>query len=850
MPERTSTSLEFSFVCPLSGGLHARPASHLADVANEYVSECILANLRNGSVASLKSVLAIISADVREGDSCTVRVEGTDERQAQTALLQFVNEVLPGCDVPLPKSDIAVRDGTIPRALKSTDVPFCFGAPASSGIGQGRVVFLDGMSLRQRINGRGPVDALNELEQIKRATSVVCARLREKLKHSKSTAEAGILQADLAIANDVSLAQKLRESVLQGMPAGEAVAAAGEFFIDLLRRSGSEYISDRALDIEEICLQLLGELYGNDFKPANVQLSGPSVVVVESLAPQQLLALDRQHLQALVVGHSGATSHAIILARSLGIPAVVGVKNARQMLSPSQEIVVDAIRGLIATRVPPAIQRFYEREMATLERRRNKLSSSANVRATTIDGRSIEVAANAASYDELRLAFESGADGIGLFRTEGLFLGREHAPSEEEQFEIYAHAARIASGRPVIIRTFDLGGDKPVPYLSLPVEKNPFLGYRGSRIYTEHTDLLQSQLRAILRASVFGRVQIMAPMIASLEDVLLFKAQLSKAKQHLHTRGTFFAPDIPVGMMIEVPSAGFILDQLCREVDFFSLGTNDLNQYFLAADRDNPKTASLSDRLHPGFLRFLQKIVGEVHAAGKWIGMCGQMAAEIHHLPLLLGLGLDEISIPSAKILEVKRAVLCLSANNCESLLSRAIALGSSTEIENLIDESRLPHSSQPLLTVDLIMLESDTSTKEEAIQEIVDAFYVAGRTDNRMRLEEAVWAREAVYPTGLGYGFAAPHCKTDAVNADSIAVLKLKQGIEWGSVDGQPVNMIILIAMREAHEPSRHMQVFSQLARNLMNEEFRRSLLNIEDAPKMTSYLARELGVGDLAVQ
>jgi multiphosphoryl transfer protein len=843
MTQRTSPSLEFAFVCSLSDGLHARPASHLAEVANDFASDCSLSNQRTGSVASLKSVLAIISADVRQGDRCTVQVRGADEQAAHAALFRFVEQVLPACDVPLAGMGAITGNGNLPRILKAAKVNFCFGSPVSHGIGQGKVVLLNGMALPKGLSARIAVEPQAELDQLKRATAAVRGRIRERLTHTKSSTEAGVLQADLALAGDVSLAQKLAEHVSQGKSAGQAVMEAGEFFIDLLRHSESDYIRERALDIEEICLQLLEEIYGVDFQAAAIELREPSVVVVETLAPQQLLGLDRRWLKALVLEHSGATAHAVILARSLGIPTLVGVKNARHVLTAGQEVVVDAIRGLVATQVSSAVSRFYERERKTLALRQEFLPVQTTGPAITRDGKTLEVAANASSSEELSLAFENGADSIGLFRTEALFLQHDRAPSEEEQFVIYAEAARAADGRPVIIRTFDLGGDKAAPYLNLPTEANPFLGYRGVRIYPEHRELLQAQLRAILRASAFGQIQIMAPMISSLEEVLQFKAEIAEAKQNLSREGVSFQPDIRIGIMIEVPSAGFILDQLCAEVDFFSVGTNDLNQYFLAADRVNPKTAEISDVLHPGFLRFLKRIVEEIHAAGKWVGMCGEMAAEMRHLPLLVGLGLNEISLPAAGIPGVKNAVSQFSAVDCEQLLTDVIACREKVEIRDLLERAQALRPAQPLLSKELVLLGSESKNKEEALQEIVDAFYIAGRTEDRQRLEEALWSREAVYSTGLGYGFAAPHCKTEAVTADSIGVLKLRHAVDWGSIDSEPVSMIILIAMRE-QIPNRHMQVFSKLARKLMNEEFRGHLLAVENAHDMASYLAQQLEI------
>ncbi len=701
------------------------------------------------------------------------------------------------------------------------------------------------MTLPGNLGEKAGVDPTRELERVQQAVSAVRHRIGEKLKYSLTSTGAAVLQADLAMAGDVLLVEKLSEQVLRGKSAGQAVVETGEFFIALLGHSENEYIRQRSADIEEICLQLLEEVCGASPAPA-LDLHEPSVVVAETLAPQQLLELDRRWLKGIVLEYSGTTSHAAILARSLGIPTLAGVRNARLALTAGREVVVDANRGFVVSQSSPAVRRFYEREQKTLERRKELWSRHAGKWAITADGKRLEVAANASSGDELALAFENGADGIGLFRTEMIFLTREQPPSEEEQFAIYSEAARTASGRPVIIRTFDIGGDKQVPYLNLPREDNPFLGYRGARIYAEHHELLQSQLRAILRASAAGCVQIMAPMISSLEEFLQFKAAVGLAKQHLAQKGIPFQHDVKIGIMVEVPSVAFILDQLSAEVDFFSIGTNDLSQYFFAADRGSPAIASLYSVRHPGFLRFLEQLVEQIHRAQKWVGMCGEMAADVGNLPLLLGLGLDEISVPAAEVHDLKRAVAKLHASEGINLLDRAIARGTAAEVDDLL-AARPLHQPESLLSDELVLLGSTSQTKEEVIQEMVDAFYVASRTDSRDLVEEAVWAREAEYSTGLGHGFAIPHCKTDAVSANSICVLRLNEPINWDSIHGEPVRMVVLLALRKSEVASTHMQVFSSLARKLDEEDFRQHLLKGETPEQVTTYLAEKLGLPSL---
>lgn len=843
MPQKSDISTRLVFDCPLASGLHARPASHFAEVANQFLSECSLKNSRNGQVANVKSVLAIIAGDVRLGDRCELLIQGADQQIAFDRLQRFVERELPRCDVPLAGIAETDRSLATPRLLQAAKAFCIFGTPVSRGLGRGKVVILRRMPLPSSLDAANGIDPQKEFERIQLAVTAVRQRIGEKLKYSLTPTGTAVLQADLAMAGDVFLVEKLKEQILRGKSAAQAVISAGQFFIDLLRNSQSEYVRQRSSDIEEICLQLLGEVHPVAPAPAVTELLEPSVIVTESLAPQQLLELDRQWLEGLVLEHAAEASHAALLARSLGIPTLTGVRNGRLILTEGREVVVDANRGFVLPQSSPQVQRFYDREEKTLERRRAAHSAVAKHRAITADGKRIEVAANVVAGEEVTPAFENGADSIGLFRTEMLFLGRDSAPSENEQYAIYSAAARAASGRPVIIRTFDIGGDKQAPYLKRPSEDNPFLGYRGARLYAEHHDLLQAQLRAILRASVVGQIQVMAPMISAVEEALEFKSAIERAKHDLQEEGIPFAHDIRIGLMIEVPSVAFLIEHLSPEVDFFSIGTNDLIQYFIAADRTNAAVSSLYSSSHPGFLRFLKQLVEQIHRAGKWVGMCGDMAADPRNLPLLLALGLDEISAPPSEVHTLKREIADLHVSECVATLDRALACRTSTEVNELLS-ARQSQRLEPLLSEDLVLLESTSQTKEEVMQEMVDAFYIAHRTEDRQLFEEALWAREAVYSTGLGYGFATPHCKTDAVTSDSICVLRLNHPIDWDSVDGERVRMVVLLALRNSEDGASHMQVFSMLARKLMNDDFRQHLLKFDRAPQVIAYLREQLGI------
>jgi fructose-specific PTS system IIA-like component len=832
---------ELEFQCPLQHGLHARPASTLAEVVARFQAEISLTNQRSGASANARSVLEMVALGIKRGDRCRMRIAGADAESAEKTLRAFVLNELPICDEALPAEPPATGSN-LPRGLRGSGVRWFAGSVVCPGIGMGRVVVVGGARIPPElllVPARAPAE---EREQLRRATAAVRAALETRLAVRPPAVEQGILRAHLTILGDVGLHQKIAAAITAGDSAVQAIAQASAYFAGQMRAAESVYVRERALDIEDIAFQLLERIHGSRLQCEQPGLSEPSVVVAESLTPRQFLALDKRQLQALVLEHTGGTSHAVILARSFGIPTLTGVADVRTHLAAGAQAIVDANLGLVIPELSAAVRRFYERERATLRRREERLAGFTRAPARTRDGQVLEVAANVATLEELAPAFACGADGIGLFRTEMLFMDREAPPSEEEQFAIYVQAARVARGSTVIVRTFDVGGDKPVPYLQLAPEKNPFLGLRGLRLYPAHAGLFRSQLRAILRASAFGRIWMMVPMLSSVDELRWVKARLAEVRAELDAAGREHDPALRVGVMIEVPSAAFSIAELAAEADFFSIGTNDLLQYFMAVDREDERIAALASARHPAFLRLLQKIVGDARGAGRWVGMCGEMTRSPRNLALLVGLGLDEISTAAPGIPAHKAAIAQLCAADCRALLESALACGTPGEVEQLVAAFREQGAAQDLLAPEFIGMDSDSATKEEAIGELVAALYVAGRTEQPRALEEAVWAREAVYSTGLGFGFAIPHCKSDAVTANSIAVLRLARPVEWGSSDGQPVRCVILLAMRESDPDGAHMQVFAKLARRLMHEEFRERMFAARDRGDVLSCLSEEL--------
>jgi len=832
---------EHTFRCPLPNGLHARPAGLLADLAAEFNSDIELTNERTGAIANAKSVLSIIALDVNLDDACRIHIAGADAEAALAALSDFAANIMPKCDdtPSTPVIDDAIK---LPRLLLKAGIRLHEGTPVSAGIGQGVAVTAHGSTLPADLDGEDDRSCDEEQRKARLALASLRNVLKTKLADRLSPAEAGILRAHLSIAGDVALEEKIAELISVDLSAGQAIMQAGEFFASRLMEADSAYVRERAIDVEDICQQLLEHVLGGQFQAAGIELTEPSVVLAKNLTPRQFLALDKHLLKALVLEHASTTSHTVILARSFGIPTLTGVANLRANVPTGREVVVDADLGVVITEINAIVRRYYQRERSKFARRQDRLARHIQTPAVTRDGRRLEVAANVATADELAPAFERGAEGIGLFRTEMLFMGREEAPSEEEQLDIYTRAAQAAGGRPVIIRTIDIGGDKPAPYLNLDQEDNPFLGYRGVRIYPEHRDLITTQLRAIIRASAFGVVRVMAPMVCSVEEARWFKGLIAEIQMELKAAGAALDPAMQIGVMVETPSVAFILDQLCEVIDFLSIGTNDLLQYFLAADRCNKKVAYLYNSLHPAFLRLLAKIVEDARRRGCWVGMCGEMARDARRLPLLIGLGLDEISVAALDVLALKAAITRLSAAECDEALAAALACQDVAEVDALLDACDGGGAARSLLAPELITTDSDSVSKEEVIKEIVDSFHVAQRTDDPLAVEEAVWMREDIHSTALGHGFAVPHCKTDSLAANSIGMVRLKRPVEWNSADSQKVQCVIMLAVRESDSDGTHMKVFSKLARRLMHEEFRARLLGASDCEAVYEYLTEEL--------
>jgi fructose-specific PTS system IIA-like component len=837
--------LEIPFSFPLKNGLHARPACLLQEVCRGFKAEIRFRNGRNGRRADAKSVLALMASDTAAGDPCRLEISGPEQDQALLRLRDFVGRELPRADDGLPPPAApSGRPGCLPRVFRDGDV-LCFkGRSMAPGIARARAVLIGEGNFRPRRFASGKADVQGELRLFRSACRALESGLLEKAAAATDLNAAGVLRAHLAILSDADFQGRIASLIQKNkMPAGRAIRETAAHLAEALQGARSAYLQERASDIFDLAGQLIEKLYPAPAARNTLALSGAAVVVADNLPPSRLLALDPRHLRGLVLGNVGATSHVAILARALAIPSVSALTAVGTGITAGDELIVDGTRGLVIRKPGPALKRYYRLEQRRLRQQARKLSRLQKEPARTADGLRLEIAANIGCPAELAAAWQAGAEGIGLFRSETLFLNRKEPPGEEFQFAAYRAAARSARGKPVIVRTLDIGGDKPLPYLALPREENPFLGYRAVRFYAEHQDLIRCQLRAILRAARFGRLKVMVPMVTSLDEIRLVRRLLQEAAAELRAGKIAHRPDIELGVMVETPAAALFLGQLGREADFFSIGSNDLLQFFLAIDRGNARLGSMYDPLHPAFLSLLAQAAVQARAAKRWLGMCGEMAGDPDFLPLLVGLGLDEISLAAGLIPQVKDRLRQLEAAACRSLLQEAVQCSSAAEVADLLSRFNNNGLDAPVIAGELIRLDAASRTKDEAIKELCDLLELSGRVRDSHGLEEVIWQREEVYTTDLGFAFAIPHGKSPCVRAASIAFLRPRRQIPWGGAADLPVQAVLLIAVPADDREQEHLKLIARLSRRLMHEDFRKTLLQAKGVE--TVLAAVRAGIG-----
>lgn len=512
--------------------------------------------------------------------------------------------------------------------------------------------------------------------------------IRVKAEKDLGADKAAIFEAHLLVLSDPELLTPVEDRIKsESINAEFALKETADMFVMMFEQMDNEYMRERAADIRDVTKRVLAHLLG-------VQIPNPSmiaeevIVIAEDLTPSDTAQLNRQFVKGFTTDVGGRTSHSAIMARSMEIPAVVGTKAATAEIQNGDLVIVDGLTGVVHINPTPELVKRYEDEYTAYEAQKAEWAKLVNEPTISVDGKQVELVANIGTPKDITGVIQNGGEGVGLYRTEFLYMGRDQLPTEDEQFEAYKAVLEGLSGKPVVVRTLDIGGDKELPYLNLPKEMNPFLGHRAIRLCLEEQDIFRTQLRALLRASSFGNLKIMFPMIATLGEFRQAKAILEEEKQELLKNGVSVSDHIEVGIMVEIPSTAVMADTFAKEVDFFSIGTNDLIQYTMAADRMNEQVSYLYQPYNPAILRLVKMVVDAAHKEGKWAGMCGEMAGDEVAIPLLLGLGLDEFSMSATSILKARSLITKLSQSEMESLAVSVLAMDTNDDVKAAVEEA------------------------------------------------------------------------------------------------------------------------------------------------------------------
>ena len=502
--------------------------------------------------------------------------------------------------------------------------------------------------------------------------------------------EAQVFDAHLMVLSDPELIGQVKDSITSNKVNAEAaLKEVTDMFISIFAgMEDNPYMQERAADIRDVSKRILAHLLGVKI-PSPATIKDEVIIVAADLTPSDTAQLNRQYVKAFVTDIGGRTSHSAIMARSLEIPAIVGTKEVTSIAKDGDIIIVDGLAGDVFLNPSEEVIAEYRAKAEAFAAQQAEWEKLKDSKTYTKDGHQVELAANIGTPKDLEGVVHNGAEGVGLYRTEFLYMDSHEMPTEEDQFEAYKAVLEGMNGKPVVVRTMDIGGDKELPYLPLPHEMNPFLGYRAIRISLHEPAMFRTQLRALLRASVYGKLRIMFPMIATLNDFRGAKALLEEEKAKLIAEGVAVSDDIQVGIMIEIPAAAVLAHQFAKEVDFFSIGTNDLIQYTMAADRMNERVSYLYQPYNPSILTLIKHVIDSAHKEGKWAGMCGEMAGDQTAVPLLVGLGLDEFSMSASSVLKTRSLIAKLTLSDMQALADKAInECATVQEVEALVKEA------------------------------------------------------------------------------------------------------------------------------------------------------------------
>ena len=511
--------------------------------------------------------------------------------------------------------------------------------------------------------------------------------IKENALASLGADKAAVFEAHLLILDDPEFMGTVKTDIESKVINAEyAFKETSDMFISMFEAMDNEYMKERAADIRDVSKRILAHLLGVDL-PNPSLIDEEVIVIAEDLTPSDTAQLNKKYVKGFATNIGGRTSHSAIMARSLEIPAVVGTSSITEDVKNGDILILDGLDGVVLVNPDEATTAEYKEKHAKFEAQKAEWAKLVTEKSVTKDGHEVILAANIGTPADLEGVKNNGGEAVGLYRTEFLYMGRDQLPTEDEQFEAYKAVLEGMGDKPVVVRTLDIGGDKELPYLDLPKEMNPFLGFRAIRLCLEEKDLFRTQLRALLRASVYGKLCVMFPMIATIQEFRAAKALFLEEKEKLVAEGVAVSNDIELGIMVEIPSTAVIADIFAKEVDFFSIGTNDLIQYTMAADRMSEKVSYLYQPYNPAILRLVKNVIEASHKEGKWTGMCGEMAGDSLAIPLLLGMGLDEFSMSATSILQARSQIKNLSLEKMKELVDKAIMCSTTEEVLALVEE-------------------------------------------------------------------------------------------------------------------------------------------------------------------
>ena len=569
--------------------------------------------------------------------------------------------------------------------------PTLQGIAASDGIAIAKVYTLTEPDLSfTKISVEDTDKEISRLEDALAVSTKEIELIKETALKNLGEEEAQVFEAHLMVLSDPELVGQVKDAITsQKVNAEHALKEVSDMFISIFAgMEDNPYMQERAADIRDVSKRILANLLGVKI-PSPATIKDEVVVVAGDLTPSDTAQLNRKYVKAFVTDIGGRTSHSAIMARSLEIPAIVGTKEITSLAKDGDLIIIDGLSGAVFLNPSEDVVAEYRAKAEAFAAQQAEWEKLKDADTFTKDGHQVELAANIGTPKDLEGVIHNGAEGVGLYRTEFLYMDSHDMPTEEDQFEAYKAVLEGMNGKPVVVRTMDIGGDKELPYLPLPHEMNPFLGYRAIRISLNEPEMFRTQLRALLRASVYGKLRIMFPMIATLNDFRGAKALLLEEKAKLVAEGIAVSDDIQVGIMIEIPAAAVLAHQFAKEVDFFSIGTNDLIQYTMAADRMNERVSYLYQPYNPSILTLIKHVIDSAHKEGKWAGMCGEMAGDQTAVPLLVGLGLDEFSMSASSVLKTRSLISKLTLEDMKALADKAInECATVQEVEALVEEA------------------------------------------------------------------------------------------------------------------------------------------------------------------